>query len=175
MGILHLPQLYKSAFIIDGQHRLYGYSLNDSESNHTIPVVAFENLPSDEQTRIFVDINSTQKSVPANILHSIKADFDWASSNERLALSALKTRLFINMNDDESSPFYKRIVISEEGKSEKRCLTLQTLKSWGLSNVNFFGKLKGDRIISTGYLTDIDYQSTYDKAYKFFNRANISS
>ena len=24
--ILHLPQLYRSAYIIDGQHRLYGYS-----------------------------------------------------------------------------------------------------------------------------------------------------
>ncbi|MGI5981746.1 MAG: DGQHR domain-containing protein [Dysosmobacter sp.] len=26
LGILHLPQQYRSAFIIDGQHRLYGYS-----------------------------------------------------------------------------------------------------------------------------------------------------
>jgi DNA sulfur modification protein DndB len=169
LGVLHLPQVYKSAFIIDGQHRLYGYSVANSSSNHTVPVVAFENLPPDEQTRIFVDINSTQKSVPANLLHSIKADFDWGSSNDKLALSALKTKLFIDMNSDESSPFYKRIVISEENKTDTRCLTLQTLKSWGLSKVNYFGKLKRDHLIKSGYLTDIDHEHTFRKAYHFFN------
>jgi len=43
------------------------------------------------------------------------------------------------------------------------------LKSWGLSNVSYFGKLKGDRIINTGYLTDVDHQHTFDKAYEFFH------
>lgn len=169
LGVLHLPQVYKSAFIIDGQHRLYGYSVASSNSNHTVPVVAFENLPPDEQTRIFVDINSTQKSVPANLLYSIKADFDWGSSNDQLAISALKTRLFVDMNSDESSPFYKRIIISEENKTNTRCLTLQTLKSWGLSTVNYFGKLKGDHLIKTGYLSDINHDATFEKAYQFFN------
>ncbi len=169
LGILHLPQIYKSAFIIDGQHRLYGYSVANSNSNHTVPVVAFENLPSEEQTRIFVDINSTQKSVPANLLHSIKADFDWGSSNDKLAISALKTKLFIDMNSDENNPFYKRIVISEENKTDTRCLTLQTLKSWGLGKVNYFGKLKGDYLVRSGYLTDINHEHTFKKAYKFFN------
>ena len=173
MGVLHLPQLYKSAFIIDGQHRLYGYSISQSSSHHTVPVVAFENLPPEEQTRIFVDINSTQKSVPANLLHSIKADFDWGSSNDSLALSALKTKLFLKMNSDENSPFYKRIIISEEVKTNQRCLTLQTLKSWGLGNVNYFGKLKGANFITTGYLTDINNQKTLEKAYVFFNQIFI--
>ena len=173
MGVLHLPQLYKSAFIIDGQHRLYGYSISQSSSHQTVPVVAFENLPPEEQTRIFVDINSTQKSVPANLLHSIKADFDWGSSNDRLALSALQTKLFLKMNSDENSPFYKRIIISEEVKTNQRCLTLQTLKSWGLGNVNYFGKLKGSNFITTGYLTDINNQKTLEKAYVFFNKIFI--
>lgn len=56
LGILHLPSLYHSAFIIDGQHRLYGYGNTEWKSKNTIPVVAFENLPEKEQTRIFVDI-----------------------------------------------------------------------------------------------------------------------
>ena len=169
MGVLYLPQTYKSAFIIDGQHRLYGYSIAESESNHTIPIVAFQNLPGDEQTRIFVDINHNQKSVPASLLHSIMADFNWNSPNDRLALSALKTKLFVRMNDDESSPFYKRIIISEEKKTETRCLTLQTLKNWGFSNVNFFGKLKGNKLIKTGSLSDVSYDKTLKKALDFFN------
>ena len=171
MGILHLPQTYRSAFIIDGQHRLYGYSVTKSESHHTIPVVAFHNLPPDEQTRIFVDINHTQKRVPANLLHSIMADFHWNSSNDRLALSALKSRLFMEMNSDDGSPFYKRIIISEEKKTDNRCLTLQTIKSWGLGKVNFFGKLKGDHLIRDGYLSEVDYEKTLRKAVEFLNTA----
>jgi DNA sulfur modification protein DndB len=45
MGVLHLPKAYRSAFIIDGQHRLLGYSNTKSKSHHTVPVVAFENMP----------------------------------------------------------------------------------------------------------------------------------
>ena len=29
LGMLHLPQTYRAAYVIDGQHRLYGYA--DSE------------------------------------------------------------------------------------------------------------------------------------------------
>src|SRR5690606_14039865 len=43
-GILHLPKKYRSAFIIDGQHRLYGYANSQYRSTNTIPVVAFINL-----------------------------------------------------------------------------------------------------------------------------------
>ncbi len=169
LGVLHLPKTYKSAFIIDGQHRLYGYAVTASKSNHTIPVVAFYNLPVEEQSRIFVDINHTQKSVPANLLHSIMADFHWKSANDREAISALKTRLFVELNSDDRSPFYRRLILSEEKKTDIRCLTLQTLKSWGLNKVEFFGTLKGDRLIKTGYLTDIDYDKTLEKAVQFFN------
>ncbi len=168
MGILHLPQTYKSAFLIDGQHRIYGYTAAKSDSNHTIPVVAFHNLPVEEQAKIFVDINHTQKSVPANLLHSIMAEFHWDSSNDKEALNALKTRLFDELNSDERSPFYKRLILSEEKKTDTRCLTLQTLKSWGLNRVDLFGKLKGNKLIKTGFLSDITHEKTLTKASDFF-------
>ena len=171
-GVLHLPKIYKSAFIIDGQHRLLGYAKATNNSNHTIPVVAFHNMPEEEQTQDFVDINHTQKSVPTNLLHSIMADFHWGSSNDRLAIGALKTRLFTQMNADENSPFYHRIVLAEEGKTQARSLTLQTVKSWGLGgNVKFFGKFKGDKLFVPGYLSEESHQKTLDKALDFFNAA----
>ena len=43
LGILHLPKKYHSAYIIDGQHRLYGYSDSIYAKSNTIPVVAFVN------------------------------------------------------------------------------------------------------------------------------------
>ncbi|MBN1274266.1 MAG: DGQHR domain-containing protein [Candidatus Aminicenantes bacterium] len=168
LGILYLPQTYKSAFIIDGQHRLYGYSRAQNKSHSTIPVVAFENLPPRDQADIFININHTQKSVPANLLNSIMADFHWKSDNATFAISALKTRLFTSLNNDERSPFYKRIVLSEERQTDKRCLTLKTLRDWGINKVNFFGTIKNNKIIKPGYLTDIDYDSTLKKAFLFF-------
>lgn len=171
MGVLHLPKEYRSTFIIDGQHRLYGYSHAKSESHHTIPVVAFHNLPIEEQSRIFVDINHTQRSVPANLLRSIKADFDWNSDNASVALAALKTRLLTDMNAEDSSPFYKRIVLAEEKRTDTRCLTLETLLKWGFSQkVGFFGKTKGRRLVKSGYLTHASYEAILKKSMRFFNR-----
>jgi len=168
-GILHLPQTSRSAFIIDGQHRLYGYSKTKSQSNHTIPVVAFHNMKDEEQAKIFVKINQTQKAVPANLLASIIADFNWGSDNERLAINALKTRLFIELNSHDDSPFFKRIVIAEEKQSDTRCLTLKSILDWGASKTNFFGKLKNDKLIKQGYLSDVTYNKTLRKSVDFLN------
>lgn len=169
LGVLHLPRVYRSAFIIDGQHRLYGYSRSKSKSHQTVPVVAFNNLPEPEQARIFIDINHLQKSVPANLLRSIMADFYWNSDDAHLALQALKTRLLTSLNYDDSSPFYKKIVLAEEKKTDTRSLTLETLLKWGLSSkMGFFGKVKGKQLIRNGYLTDVSYEETLNKSFIFF-------
>jgi tetratricopeptide (TPR) repeat protein len=50
-GILSLPGQYGSAWVIDGQHRLYGYAYasRQRESDHSVvSVLAYENLPSPE-------------------------------------------------------------------------------------------------------------------------------
>lgn len=166
-GVLNLPKNYRSAFIIDGQHRLYGYSKAGNGSNHTIPVIAFHNLPMEEQSKIFVDINHTQKSVPANLLQSIMADFHWGSSNEKQAMSALKTRIFVELNSEDDSPFYKRVQLAEEKKTNKRCLTIQTLKTWGLNPVKYLGTFRGDVLIKTGHLTETSHNKTLKKSKDF--------
>ncbi|MCP4581688.1 MAG: DGQHR domain-containing protein [candidate division Zixibacteria bacterium] len=168
-GILYLPQVYKSIFIIDGQHRLYGYSRSKDFKNHLIPVVAFINLPAKDQSEIFVDINHNQKSVPANLLRSIMADFHWNSSDPNQAISALKTRILTEMNFDEGSPLYKKIVLSEEKKTQERCLTLQTLINNGLKRPELFGKVKGKSIIKPGHLFIENYDKTLQRSIEFFN------
>ena len=49
LGTLQLPNKYKSAWVIDGQHRLYGFALSDMSSSGRIPVLAFENLDPGEE------------------------------------------------------------------------------------------------------------------------------
>jgi len=75
----------------------------------------------------------------------------------------------MEMSSQDYSPFYKRIILAEEKQTDTRCLTLKTILDWGLNISNFFGKLKGDKLIKTGYLTDIDHEKTLEKSISFFN------
>lgn len=62
-GDLYLPDRYKSAWIVDGQHRLYGYSVIDQRfSRQNIAVIAFEGLKREEEANLFVTINHEQKT-----------------------------------------------------------------------------------------------------------------
>ena len=68
LGILHLPATYSSAWIIDGQHRLFGYayareSNGFNEDKTTMSVLAYENLPAEREMNLFIDINSKQVKV----------------------------------------------------------------------------------------------------------------
>jgi DNA sulfur modification protein DndB len=167
--ILHLPNQYHSAFIIDGQHRLYGYGNTEWKSKNTIPVVAFENLPEKEQTRTFIDINNKQKSVSKNLLMTLMGEFNWGSDNHDEALAAVKTRLIDYLNNRNDSPLYKRIKLLDEKGSQKRCLTKNYLIGQALNKTNFFGITQKKKIVKTGYLWAGDYDSTLEKSYEFLN------
>lgn len=167
LGILHLPNRYHSAFIIDGQHRLYGYGNTEWKSKNTIPVVAFENLPNEPQTRIFVDINSKQKPVPTNLLMTLMGEFNWGSENVDEALSALKARLIDTLNNKMESPLYKRIRLADEKGSHTRCLTKTYLIGQALNKTHYFGIARKKDFIKTGSLWAGNYQATLDKSYEF--------
>ena len=63
-GNLYLPSTYKSAWVIDGQHRLYGYAgLSEEYLDQKLVVVAFEGISKEEEANMFVTINHEQKSV----------------------------------------------------------------------------------------------------------------
>ncbi len=60
LGKLQLPSNYASAWIIDGQHRLYGYAYartmkGFNQDISMIPVLAYENLPADKEMNLFID------------------------------------------------------------------------------------------------------------------------
>ncbi|MCK5017061.1 MAG: DGQHR domain-containing protein, partial [Candidatus Peribacteraceae bacterium] len=169
IGVLHLPKSYKSAYVIDGQHRLYGYGFNQYKCSHTIPVVAFENLPSDKQANLFVEINHKQKSVPANLLKSLDAELKWDSPIADDAIRALKSKLAQILNEREESPLYSRIIIGEEKSTQTKCITLTYIFDYGLNKTNLFGELKKRALIRTGplYAGDLAEQ-TLEKSYQFF-------
>src|SRR5206468_2717978 len=101
--LLSLPSEYGSITIIDGQHRLFGYS-NVTEGNHLIPVLAFESLDPDDQGELFVTINSKQKKVDSNILWDLHEYF---GGSAKAAIS----RTVKELNRRAGSPFFGRIII----------------------------------------------------------------
>jgi len=60
----------KAFLIIDGQHRVYGFM--QAKKAFRVPVVIYSGLSRRDETRLFIDINSKQKGVPAELLLDIK-------------------------------------------------------------------------------------------------------
>lgn len=128
LGILHLPKKYRSAYIIDGQHRLYGYSNSEYAKSNTIPVVAFENLEKEEQIRLFMDINENQKAVPKNLRNTLSADLLWASNNYSERRRAVRLRIAQSLGEDPDSPLRGHVLIGENKKSAIRCVTMDSIE-----------------------------------------------
>src|SRR5262249_3655428 len=71
-GILSLPGQYGSAWVVDGQHRLYGYAYAtrpEENDRSVVPVLAYENLPVRDEIDLFVDINTQQVKVSRNLVN----------------------------------------------------------------------------------------------------------
>jgi DNA sulfur modification protein DndB len=170
LGLLHLPNYFRSAYVIDGQHRLYGYSESEFKDKNTIPVIAFENLPSEVQSNLFVDINSKQKSVNRNLLSTLDAELRWNSPNKDDAVKALKSKLVQILTEKMDSPLYERIIIGEGKKTSTKCITLAYFCDYGLNKCKFFGEFQKKKLIRLGYLCDGDdlAELTLNKAYDFF-------
>jgi len=81
MGTLSLPGNFGSAWIIDGQHRLYGAAR--AKKDVLVPVFAFENIDQIEQTNLFVEINEQQTSVQKKLLWDLYSDIYCDSNDEK--------------------------------------------------------------------------------------------
>jgi DGQHR domain-containing protein len=87
-GTLHLPRGAASIQVIDGQHRLFGYTRVTPDPAHVIHVIGYKTPMAMDPAEMFVDINSEQKPVPKNLL--------W--------------ELYPDIYDEDDSNYYKRIV-----------------------------------------------------------------
>lgn len=109
-GTLYLPDRYRSAWVIDGQHRLYGFSpIDDSHLDDNIIVVAFERLAQVEEANLFVTINHEQKTVPKHLLDDLEGELKWGSSIPSERIGSIASRLINDLNADIGCPFYNRI------------------------------------------------------------------
>ena len=148
-GILHLPNIYRSAYIIDGQHRLYGYSDSHYSESNSIPVVAFVGLDGSKQLKLFMEINENQKSVPRNLRITLDADLKWNSKDLDIRIDGLQKQIAQDFGEDNSSPLKGRVKVGEDETTDVRVITLQAILT-GLKRTDFFGKFKKNRIEKQG-------------------------
>jgi len=147
VGTLYLPHKYACAWIIDGQHRLFGYahskrSLNKNDKS-TFPVLAYENLSYSEEAQMFIDINHEQKSVPTNLLKEIYSNLHAEEKDFNKRIDALASKVVLALNDRMASPLEDRIATTGKKKTQQRCLTLVQV-SEPLRRLGFFGKKQGE-------------------------------
>ena len=163
-GALHLPPIYASAWIIDGQHRLYGYTYargkeGFNQDSTVLPVLAYENLPADKEMNLFIDINSKQVKVSTGLLVELYADLHWRSSDPEEAFQALLSRIASRLNSEKTSPLHDRMVVTGKKKTQYRCLTQTSVRD-GLSVAKLLGTFSKGAIVpgplSTGKADDYD-------------------
>lgn len=165
MGMLHLPQTYQSAYIIDGQHRLYGYSDSEYADKNSIPVVAFDNLSNDIQLKLFMEINENQKAVSKALRNILEIDIYFESEDPVLRKKALLGKIAKRLGEDHQSPLNGRVIIGEDAQTAKCCITIDYIKA-ALDKTTFFNKYKKNgTIIEKGIFDKVDNEITMKTFY----------
>jgi DGQHR domain-containing protein len=128
---LSIPMEYCSAWIIDGQHRAYGFIGTKYEKwgddNHEafdLPIVIFTNLEEVIQTQTFIDINYNQKKIKPDLLCDLATVTQ--DLNNPLTWASL---LGIELNKSNNSPLKDKIKVSE---FDTGSLSLSSLVKYGL-------------------------------------------
>jgi DNA phosphorothioation-associated DGQHR protein 1 len=110
-----IPSSKQLAGIIDGQHRLFGFTKSsDARLSMSLVCAVYFDLPKPFQAQLFATINSTQKRVDKSLTYEL---FGYNISEEEAAYwSPDKLAVFIarKLNIQPDSPFASRITISPE-------------------------------------------------------------
>lgn len=170
LGILHIPKRYRTAYIIDGQHRLYGYSDSKYASTNTVPVVAFVDLDRTEQIKLFMDINENQKAVPKSLRVTLNADMLWESKDPNERRQALRSKIAQMLGEEPTSPLRSRVIVGEAEAVPGRCITIEAIQA-ALKKCNFFNTYsKKGELISRGSFDLEDNQESCDVFYPFIEK-----
>jgi len=164
-GQLYLPDTYKSAWVIDGQHRLYGFSgLSDKFLKQNIMVLAFEELPRTEEANLFVTINAEQKPVPKSLLDDLEGDLKWGSERPTERIGSISSRLVKILNADLGEPLYNRVTAQGIRITDQTSLTVPEIKD-GIKKAGLVGRsIMKHKVYEPGPLSEADDEGTLKRA-----------
>lgn len=99
---IQFSRVARAFLVLDGQHRLWGYS--KCPNKHRVPVAIYEGLSRAEEAKLFIDINTNQRGVPAALLLDIKQLAEMEGSKESLLRS-----LFDKLQSDPHSAVHGKL------------------------------------------------------------------
>ncbi len=120
---LKFKKTKRSFLILDGQHRIYGFSL--AKTRVRVPVVIYNRLSRAQECNLFMDINTKQRPVPTELLLDIKRLADSETDTE-----ALLRDVFDLFSQEPSSPLLGRLSPAKKSAGK-------------ISRVTFNAALKG--------------------------------
>lgn len=107
-GMLSIPDIPRAAWVIDGQHRMYG--LRQARTKFELIISAFLGLDIPTQAKQFKIINSKQRGVSTSLLYDL-LDLTKDGSFVQQRGHALAVRL----NEDAESPWFGEIDMTGSG------------------------------------------------------------
>jgi len=166
-GILKIPNAYAIAYIIDGQHRIYGYANSKHKHTNTIPAVAFTDLTPKEQLEIFMSINENQKAVSATLRITLEEDLFWDAERLDSRLKALRSSIIRVLTTSVSSPLYDIISIGEDKAKLSSRPFARVLPKSGILPIARGNKVdEDDRGSSLYNLNNLDHQDEMERSRK---------
>ncbi len=119
--MITIPFLQRSAWVIDGQHRLFGADLlrellltNHLASSYEFLISAFVGLELVEQAKIFVDINSYQEGVSKSLLYDLINLFDVEDDTKESFYISRASDIISRLHEDPESPFFDRVSLTRD-------------------------------------------------------------
>lgn len=125
----------KYAYVLDGQHRLYGFRHADG-IEFDLPVVALYDAPKLLAARVFTDINSTQTKIQQPHLLILRMEIGDVSKVEDEAVWLVQQ---LAQNND--SPLHEEIKILPDDK--KTWVKADQLTKWIAAHIDVDGCLEG--------------------------------
>jgi DNA sulfur modification protein DndB len=169
LGWLDIRPAYKSAWIIDGQHRLFGYSGSKLASKARLAVLAFAGLKPSDQAGMFININSKQKSVKQSLLQELYAELHWDAEDPRMRVRAVISKAIQFLDGDKISPFFGKIQTADSGRDERRCISLTSIFG-ALEKSDFYvANEKSGHVIEYGALWEPDNDATLKRTVYVLN------
>lgn len=128
--MLKIPLAYASLELIDGQHRLYGFTHADPATRKEFNLVALgiAQLSTDRRRDTFVAINDNSRRMDPNLVAFLKYTDDEAECQKDNALMAI--RIVVELN--KTTPFKNKIKVLDVGDQR---ITLKGFSGYDLKGL----------------------------------------
>jgi len=169
LGWLDVRPTYKSAWIIDGQHRLFAYSGHPRAATSRLAVLAFEGLPPSKQAALFIDINAKQKSVKQSLLQELYAELHWDAEAPQTRVRAIISKAIQGLDSNPESPLYGRIQASDVARDSIRCISFTSIFGALERSDLFIAKERKGDVIEYGVLWSGGNVATLKRTTRIIN------